>query len=166
GTVASFRLWRLPGGRGHRTDATDAARTLLFAISRGAWDAGLCELFDLPASLLPEVRDCAGDFGTTDVFGGPIRILGIAGDQQAATVGQGCFAPGMMKATFGTGAFALLNTGAAPVVSRNRLLATVAYQLGGRRTYALEGAIFVAGAAVQWLRDALEVIGAAPDGDA
>jgi len=163
GTVDSFLLWRLTAGRVHLTDATNAARTLLFDIHRGAWDAGLCELFELPASLLPEVRDCAGDFGTTDLFGGPIRILGIAGDQQAATVGQGCFAPGMMKATFGTGGFALLNTGDAPVASRSRLLTTVAYQLDGKRTYALEGAIFIAGAAVQWLRDALKVIGAAPD---
>jgi glycerol kinase len=163
GTVDSFLLWRLTGGKVHLTDATNAARTLLFDIHRGAWDAGLCELFGLPASLLPEVRDCAGDFGTTELFGGPIRIRGIAGDQQAATVGQGCFAPGMMKATFGTGAFALLNTGDAPVASRSRLLTTVAYQLDGKRTYALEGAIFIAGAAVQWLRDALKVIGAAPD---
>ncbi len=163
GTVDSFLLWRLTAGRVHLTDATNAARTLLFDIHRGAWDAGLCELFELPASLLPEVRDCAGDFGTTDLFGGPIRILGIAGDQQAATVGQGCFAPGMMKATFGTGGFALLNTGDTPVASRSRLLTTVAYQLDGKRTYALEGAIFIAGAAVQWLRDALKVIGAAPD---
>ncbi len=163
GTVDSFLLWRLTAGRVHLTDATNAARTLLFDIHRGAWDAGLCELFELPASLLPDVRDCASDFGTTDLFGGPIRILGIAGDQQAATVGQGCFAPGMMKATFGTGGFALLNTGDAPVASRSRLLTTVAYQLDGKRTYALEGAIFIAGAAVQWLRDALKVIGAAPD---
>src|SRR5262245_3675994 len=109
------------------------------------------------------VCDSAGDFGTTGLFGGSIRILGIAGDQQAATVGQGCFKPGMMKSTYGTGCFALLNTGEAPVQSRNRLLTTIAYQLDGRRTYALEGAIFIAGAAVQWLRDALKVIGTAPD---
>jgi glycerol kinase len=114
-------------------------------------------------ALLPQVRDSADDFGTTDLFGGPIRILGVAGDQQAATVGQGCFTPGMMKATYGTGCFALLNTGAEPVASQHSLLTTIAYQLGGERTYALEGAIFIAGAAVQWLRDALKVIGAAPD---
>jgi glycerol kinase len=112
---------------------------------------------------LPQVRDCASDFGTTDCFGGAIRILGMAGDQQAATVGQGCFQPGMMKATYGTGCFALLNTGVEPIFSNNRLLTTIAYQLDGQRTYALEGAIFIAGAAVQWLRDALKVIGAAPD---
>jgi glycerol kinase len=163
GTVDSFLLWRLTGGRVHATDATNAARTLLMDIRGGDWDPGLCELFGVPKSLLPQIHDCAGDFGTTDLFGGPIRILGLAGDQQAATVGQGCFTPGMMKSTYGTGCFALLNTGDQPVASKNRLLTTVAYQLDGKRTYALEGAIFVAGAAVQWLRDALKVIGAAPD---
>jgi glycerol kinase len=165
GTIDSFLLWRLTGGRLHATDATNAARTLLLDIGCGAWDAGLCDLFGVPAALLPQVRDCAGDFGTTapDLFGGPIRILGIAGDQQAATVGQGCFTPGMTKSTYGTGCFALLNTGPEPVASKNRLLTTIAYQLDGRRTYALEGAIFIAGAAVQWLRDALKVIGRAPD---
>jgi glycerol kinase len=163
GTVDSFLLWRLTGGKLHATDATNAARTLLLDIHSGSWDAGLCELFGIPVALLPQVRDCAADFGTTELFGGRIRILGIAGDQQAATVGQGCFTPGMMKATYGTGCFALLNTGTEPVASNNRLLTTIAYQLGGKRTYALEGAIFIAGAAVQWLRDALKVIGAAPD---
>ena len=163
GTVDSFLLWRLTGGRVHATDATNASRTMLLDIHRGSWDAELCRLFDVPEALLPEVRDCAGDFGTTDHFGGPIRILGIAGDQQAAMVGQGCFAPGMVKSTYGTGCFALINTADQPVASKNRLLTTIAYQLGGRRTYALEGAIFIAGAAVQWLRDALKVIGAAPD---
>ena len=163
GTVDSFLLWRLTGGRVHATDATNASRTLLLDIHHGGWDAELCRLFDVPEALLPEVRDCAGDFGTTDHFGGPIRILGIAGDQQAAMVGQGCFAPGMVKSTYGTGCFALINTADHPVASKNRLLTTIAYQLGGRRTYALEGAIFIAGAAVQWLRDALKVIGAAPD---
>jgi glycerol kinase len=163
GTVDSFLLWRLTGGRVHATDATNAARTLLLNIVRGEWDADLCELFGVPMALLPQVRDCAGDFGTTDLFGGPIRILGVAGDQQAATVGQGCFTPGMMKATYGTGCFALLNTGGEPVRSTNRLLTTIAYQLDGKRIYALEGAIFIAGAAVQWLRDALKVIAAAPD---
>jgi glycerol kinase len=163
GTVDSFLLWRLTGGRVHATDATNASRTLLLDIHRGSWDAELCRLFDVPEALLPEVRDCAGDFGTTDHFGGPIRILGIAGDQQAAMVGQGCFAPGMVKSTYGTGCFALINTADQPVASKNRLLTTIAYQLGGHRTYALEGAIFIAGAAVQWLRDALKVIGTAPD---
>jgi glycerol kinase len=163
GTVDSFLLWRLTGGKVHASDATNASRTLLLDIHRGSWDADLCRLFDVPEALLPQVRDCAGDFGTTELFGGPIRILGIAGDQQAAMVGQGCFAPGMVKSTYGTGCFALINTADQPVASKNRLLTTIAYQLGGRRTYALEGAIFVAGAAVQWLRDALKVIGAAAD---
>ena len=145
------------------SNRSNASRTMLLDIHRGSWDAELCRLFDVPEALLPEVHDCAGDFGTTDHFGGPIRILGIAGDQQAAMVGQGCFAPGMVKSTYGTGCFALINTADQPVASKNRLLTTIAYQLGGRRTYALEGAIFIAGAAVQWLRDALKVIGAAPD---
>jgi glycerol kinase len=164
GTIDSFLLWRLTGGRLHATDATNAARTLLLDIGSARWDADLCRLFGVPPSLLPEVRDCAGGFGTTapELFGGPIRILGVAGDQQAATVGQGCFRPGMMKSTYGTGCFALLNTGDTPVASNNRLLTTIAYQLGGKRTYALEGAIFIAGAAVQWLRDALKMITAAP----
>jgi glycerol kinase len=163
GTVDSFLLWRLTGGKVHATDATNAARTLLMNIRDGSWDAELCELFAVPRALLPSIRDCAGDFGTTDLFGGQIRILGVAGDQQAATVGQGCFAPGMVKSTYGTGCFALLNTGDQPVASKNRLLTTIAYQLEGNRTYALEGAIFIAGAAVQWLRDALKVIATAPD---
>jgi len=163
GTVDSFLLWRLTGGKVHATDATNAARTLLMDIHAGCWDAELCELFEVPQSLLPPIHDCADDFGTTNLFGGQIRILGLAGDQQAATVGQGCFAPGMVKSTYGTGCFALLNTGDQPVASKNRLLTTVAYQLGRKRTYALEGAIFVAGAAVQWLRDALKLIAAAPD---
>lgn len=165
GTIDSFLLWRLTGGKLHATDATNAARTLLLDIGSGRWDAELCKLFGVLPSLLPDVRDCAGDFGTTapELFGGAIRILGVAGDQQAATVGQGCFTPGMMKSTYGTGCFALLNTGATPVASKNRLLTTIAYQLGGKRTYALEGAIFIAGAAVQWLRDALKMIATAPD---
>jgi glycerol kinase len=165
GTVDSFLLWRLTGGKVHATDATNASRTLLLDILAGGWDADLCALFGVPADLLPEVRDSAGDFGTTDVFGGKIRLLALAGDQQAATVGQGCFEPGMMKSTYGTGCFALMNTGRAAVRSRNRLLTTIAYQLGGRRTYALEGAIFIAGAAVQWLRDGLKLIGQAAEVD-
>jgi glycerol kinase len=165
GTIDSFLLWRLTGGALHVTDATNAARTLLLDIGRATWDDDLCKLFGVPPSMLPEVRDCAGDFGVTmpELFGGTIRILGVAGDQQAATVGQGCFKPGMMKSTYGTGCFALLNTGATPVASKNRLLSTIAYQLGGKRTYALEGAIFIAGASVQWLRDALKMIATAPD---
>ncbi|MCL4711110.1 MAG: glycerol kinase GlpK [Pseudorhodoplanes sp.] len=162
GTVDSFLLWRLTNGAVHATDATNAARTLLLDIHHARWDADLCELFGVPMAMLPQVRDCAGDFGTTGLFGGNIRILGMAGDQQAAAIGQGCFSPGMMKSTYGTGCFALLNTGATPVASRNRLLTTIACQLDGERTYALEGAIFIAGAAVQWLRDALKVIAHAP----
>lgn len=160
GTVDSFLLWRLTGGRVHATDATNASRTLLYDIHRGQWDADLCRLLNVPMSLLPEVRDSAADFGATisDILDAPVTIRGIAGDQQAATVGQACFAPGMMKSTYGTGCFALLNTGTTPVASKNRLLTTIAYQLKGRPTYALEGAIFVAGAAVQWLRDGLKVI--------
>jgi glycerol kinase len=167
GTIDCFLLSRLTGGKVHATDASNAARTLLFDISRGQWDDGLCRMFDVPQSLLPRVRDCAVDFGATaaDLFGAPIRILGMAGDQQAATVGQGCFKPGMMKSTYGTGCFALLNTGPERVTSRNRLLTTIAYQLDGKRTYALEGAIFIAGAAVQWLRDGLQIIAEAPEAD-
>jgi glycerol kinase len=165
GTIDCFLLWRLTGGKVHATDASNAARTALFDIGKGAWDADLCRLFGVPMALLPEVRDCAGEFGITapELFGAPIPILGMAGDQQAATVGQGCFKPGMMKSTYGTGCFALLNTGPERLVSRNRLLTTVAYQLEGKRTYALEGAIFVAGAAVQWLRDGLKVIAKSSD---
>jgi glycerol kinase len=165
GTVDSFLLWRLTGGKTHASDATNAARTLIFDIGRGAWDPDLCELFGVPTALLPQVCDCAHDFGTTvpELFGGAIRILGAAGDQQAATVGQGCFQPGMIKSTYGTGCFTLLNTGTAPVASKHRLLTTIAYQLEGKRTYALEGAIFIAGAAVQWLRDALKLIARAED---
>ena len=165
GTIDCFLLWRLTGGNVHATDASNAARTMLFDIGRGEWDADLCRMFGVPQSLLPAVRDCACEFGVTapELFGAPIRILGMAGDQQAATVGQGCFKPGMMKATYGTGCFALLNTGAERVASRNRLLTTIAYQLDGKRTYALEGAIFIAGAAVQWLRDGLKIIAKSSD---
>lgn len=160
GTVDAFLLWRLTGGSVHATDATNAARTMLFDIREGRWDPDLLKLFAIPESLLPEVRDCATRFGDTDpaLFGTAIPIRGIAGDQQAATIGQACFTPGMVKSTYGTGCFALLNTGSELVQSRNRLLGTIAYQLGGERTYALEGSIFIAGAAVQWLRDGLGII--------
>ena len=165
GTVDCFLIWKLTGGRVHATDATNAARTMLYDIGRGAWDADLCALFGVPMAMLPEVRDCAADFGRTraDLFGREIPILGVAGDQQAATIGQACFAPGMMKSTYGTGCFALLNTGADRVPSRNRLLTTIAYRLGGKTTYALEGSIFIAGAVVQWLRDGLRIIRAASE---
>ena len=160
GTVDSFLLWRLTGGRVHATDATNASRTMLYDINKGAWSDELLALLNVPRALMPDVRDSAADFGLTDpdLFGGAIRIGGIAGDQQAAGVGQACFEPGMMKSTYGTGCFALLNTGAKRVVSRNRLLTTIAYQFDGTPTYALEGSIFIAGAAVQWLRDGLHMI--------
>ena len=160
GTVDSYLLWRLTAGRVHATDATNASRTLLFNIHTGQWDEDLLRLLRVPAAMLPEVKDSSADFGSTDpeLFGGAITVAGIAGDQQAATIGQACFAPGMIKSTYGTGCFALLNTGTTAVASRHKLLTTVAYQLNGVRTYALEGSIFVAGSAVQWLRDGLGII--------
>ncbi|MGR3615542.1 MAG: glycerol kinase GlpK [Paracoccaceae bacterium] len=163
GTIDSFLIWRLTGGKSHVTDATNAARTLLYDIRAGRWSAEICGLLGIPMQMLPEVKDCAADFGTTDaaLLGGEIAIRGVAGDQQAATVGQACFEPGMLKSTYGTGCFALLNTGGSPVVSQNRMLTTIGYQLDGKPTYALEGSIFIAGAAVQWLRDGLGVIEAA-----
>ncbi len=165
GTVDSYLIWHLTAGRIHATDATNAARTLLYNINDGRWDADICALLDVPMALLPQVKDCAADFGMTDpaIFGHAIPIRGVAGDQQAATVGQACFAPGMMKSTYGTGCFALLNTGAQKVTSQNRLLTTIAYQLNGKPTYALEGSIFIAGAVVQWLRDGLKIIATAPE---
>jgi glycerol kinase len=159
GTVDTWLLWRLTEGRVHATDATNASRTMLYDIRAGAWDKAMLDLFRIPAAMLPEVHDCAARFGTTTLLGGEIAIAGIAGDQQAAMIGQACFAPGMVKSTYGTGCFLLLHTGETPVTSRSRMLTTVVAQFGGRRTYALEGAIFAAGAAVQWLRDGLGVIG-------
>jgi glycerol kinase len=160
GTVDSFLIWRLTGGKRHVTDATNAGRTLLFDIGKNRWDKGLLELFEVPAALLPEVEDCAADFGVTEaeLFGAEIPILGVAGDQHAATIGQACFEPGMLKSTYGTGCFALLNTGKDMVASKNRLLTTIAYRLDGQTTYALEGSIFIAGAAVQWIRDGLKLV--------
>jgi glycerol kinase len=160
GTIDAFLLWRLTGGRCHVTDATNASRTLFYNIRNGAWDDALLGIFGVPRAMMPEVKDCAAEFGVTDkgILGVEIPVLGVAGDQQAATVGQACFAPGMVKSTYGTGCFALLNTGKQAVRSRNRLLTTIAYQLDGQRTYALEGSIFVAGAAVQWLRDGLKLV--------
>ena len=158
GTVDSWLLWNLTAGASHATDATNASRTMLYNIHEGHWDEELLALFNIPRSLLPEVKDCAADYGMTDLLGGEIPILGIAGDQQAATIGQACFTTGMMKSTYGTGCFALLNTGDQAVASTNRLLTTIAYQLDGNVTYALEGSIFIAGAAVQWLRDGLGII--------
>ena len=160
GTVDCFLLWRLTGGRIHATDATNACRTLLFDISANDWDDDLLRLLNVPRALLPEVMDCDASFGETDpaLFGAAIPIRGIAGDQHAATLGQACFEPGMLKSTYGTGCFAVLNTGDTRVPSSNRLLTTIAYRLGGRTTYGLEGSIFIAGAAVQWLRDGLGIV--------
>ncbi|MDF1598450.1 glycerol kinase GlpK [Mesorhizobium sp. YIM 152430] len=165
GTMDAFLIWKLTGEAAHVTDATNASRTLLFNIETNAWDDELAGLLNVPLSMLPEVMDSAADFGVTkaSLFGAAIPILGVAGDQQAATIGQACFQPGMMKSTYGTGCFAVLNTGETLVRSKNRLLTTIAYRLDGRTTYALEGSIFVAGAAVQWLRDGIRVIGKAEE---
>lgn len=163
GTIDSFLIWRLTNGEVHATDATNASRTLIYNIATNGWDEELLGILNIPARILPQVKDCADDYGITDksLFGSEIKILGVAGDQQAATIGQACFQPGMMKSTYGTGCFALLNTGADMVRSKNRLLTTIAYRLNGKTTYALEGSIFIAGAAVQWLRDGIKVIGKA-----
>ena len=168
GTVDSFLLWKLTSGRVHRTDATNASRTLLFNIHTQCWDQELLQLFDIPASMLPQVLDCADDFGHTEAehLGGAVAVLGVAGDQQAGLFGQACFSPGMAKSTYGTGCFLMLNTGADALRSEHRLLTTVAYRLEGRTTYALEGSIFVAGAAIQWLRDGLKLIADAAETEA
>lgn len=160
GTVDSFLLWRLTGGRVHATDATNASRTMLFNIHAQEWDEPLLELLEIPRSLLPEVKDCIADFGATEgeLFGRPIPIGGIAGDQQAAAIGQACLEPGMIKSTYGTGCFVLMNTGDKVFRSKNGLLTTVAYRVDGQTRYAVEGSIFVAGAAIQWLRDGLKLI--------
>ncbi|MET0358014.1 MAG: glycerol kinase GlpK [Pararhizobium sp.] len=160
GTIDSWLIYKLTGGRVHVTDATNASRTLLYDISENRFDDALLDILSVPRAMLPEVKDCAADFGVTDpaIFGAEIPILGVAGDQQAAVIGNACFAPGMLKSTYGTGCFALLNTGEDRVVSSNRLLTTIAYRLDGKTTYALEGSIFIAGAAVQWLRDEMGFI--------
>ena len=165
GTIDTFLIWRLTGGSVHATDAGNASRTLLFDIHAQRWDETLLQLFDVPRGVLPDVLDSAADFGASsvDVLGHAIPIAGVAGDQQAATVGQACFRPGMVKSTYGTGCFAVMNTGAEAVRSRRRLLTTVAWRLEGKPTFALEGSIFVAGAAVQWLRDGLRIIENAPE---
>ncbi len=167
GTVDSFLVWRLTGGRVHATDATNASRTMLFDIRAQRWDPELLALFRVPAAMLPEVRDCASDFGQCEaaLLGAAYPIAGVAGDQQAAAIGQACFRPGMIKSTYGTGCFVVLNTGDRLVRSTNRLLGTVCYRIGGHTTYALEGSIFVAGAAIQWLRDGLGVIDSAADSE-
>jgi len=156
--VDTWLIWNLTDGARHVTDATNAARTLLYDIRNGVWSDDICALLDIPQSMLPDVLDCAADFGATTVLGGTIAISGVAGDQQAATIGQACFDAGMMKSTYGTGCFALLNTGDQMVASQNRMLTTIAYQLNGKTTYALEGSIFIAGAVVQWLRDGMKII--------
>ena len=172
GTVDSFLLWRLTGGPKaggvHATDATNAARTMLFNIHDQCWDDDLLEIFRIPRAVLPRVLDNAAEFGTTGaaLFGAPIAISGMAGDQQAAAIGQACFTPGMIKSTYGTGCFALVNTGAVAATSAHKLLTTIAYRLGGEVAYALEGSIFAAGATVQWLRDGLGVITDAAQTDA
>jgi glycerol kinase len=160
GTVDTFLLWRLTSGKVHATDLTNASRTMLCDIEKGAWDDDLLKLFQVPRAMLPEIKQCRDDFGATDpaLFGTSIPIRGIAGDQQAATMGQACFAPGMLKSTYGTGCFAVLNTGTKRITSTKRLLTTIAYRLDGKSVYALEGSIFVAGAAIQWLRDGLHLI--------
>jgi glycerol kinase len=165
GTVDSFLIWRLNGGRLHATDATNASRTALFDIHRGCWDQQLCELFAVPMSCLPQVRDCAGDFGVTEksIFGQQLPIRGVAGDQQAALIGQACINEGDVKSTYGTGAFLVLNTGERVLRSSNRLLSTIGYRLNGKVTYALEGSILSAGSTIQWLRDGLGLISRASE---
>jgi glycerol kinase len=160
GTVDTFLLWRLTGGVSHKTDATNASRTMLFNIHEQEWDEEILAKLNVPSSMLPEVEDCSADFGCTDLslFGTAIPIMGIAGDQQAALIGQGCFKEGMIKSTYGTGCFVIMNTGGEAIESRNKLLTTVAYRINGKVTYGLEGSIFVAGAAVQWLRDGLKLV--------
>lgn len=161
GTIDSYLIWRLSSGTAHVTDATNAARTMLYNIVDGTWDPELLALFDIPPAMMPEVKDSSGPFAVTctDLFGGArIAITGAAGDQQAATVGQACFKPGMAKSTYGTGCFVLMNTGDEMILSKNRMLTTIAYQFDGKPTYALEGSIFIAGAVVQWLRDGLQLI--------
>ena len=160
GTVDTYLLWRLTGGKQHATDATNASRTMLYNIHENMWDEELLQLLDIPSSLLPEVKDSSADFGITEksLLGSAVPVRGIAGDQQAALVGQACFEPGMIKSTYGTGCFIVLNTGNRAVTSDNKLLTTIGYRLNGVTTYALEGSIFVAGAAVQWMRDAMGLI--------
>ncbi|MDD9911191.1 MAG: glycerol kinase GlpK [Ahrensia sp.] len=168
GTIDSFLIWRLTGGKRHVTDATNAARTLMFNIGDNRWDDFMLDLLDVPPAILPEVLDSAAEFGScdADILGTQIPIYGVAGDQQAATIGNACFEAGMLKSTYGTGCFALLNTGNDLVRSQNRMLSTIAYRLNGETTYALEGSIFMAGATVQWLRDGLKIIdNAAQSGD-
>ncbi|WP_439545275.1 glycerol kinase GlpK [Sandarakinorhabdus sp.] len=165
GTVESWLIWHLSGGTTHVTDATNASRTMLMNLATSEWDAGLLALFGVPAAALPSIVDCAGALATTSIAGRAIPITGAAGDQQAAAIGQGCLTPGMLKATYGTGCFLLAHAGAVAPVSHNRLLSTVAWRLNGRCAYALEGAIFVAGSAIQWLRDGLGIIASSAESE-
>lgn len=160
GTVDSYLIWRLTGGKCHVTDATNAARTMLYDIRRGEWSQSICSMLNIPLCMLPQVKNCADDFGHIEasLLGSEVPICGVAGDQQAATIGQACFTPGMMKSTYGTGCFMLLNTGDTMVQSKNNLLTTIAYKMNEQVTYALEGSIFIAGSVVQWLRDGLGII--------
>ncbi len=165
GTIDSFLIWRLTKGAVHATDATNASRTSLYNIHENSWDDELLALFNVPTFGLPEVKDCAASYGTADeaLIGMPLPIRGVAGDQQAAAIGQGCFAPGALKSTYGTGCFVIINTGDTAIASQNKLLTTIAYRLNGKNTYALEGSIFVSGAIVQWLRDGMQIIDSAPE---
>lgn len=167
GTIDSFLIWKLTNGKVHATDATNASRTNLYNIHKGEWDKHLLDMFSVPEAVLPRVLDCASDFGEADagIFGRAVPILGVAGDQQAASIGQCCFEPGSIKSTYGTGCFVLMNTGQEALVSNNKLLTTIAYQLNGKSTYAIEGSIFVAGAAVQWLRDGIGIISSASESE-
>jgi glycerol kinase len=168
GTIDCFLIWRLTGGKVHATDATNASRTLMFDIHQQSWDDELLKMLSVPAALLPEVLDCADDYGTTSksLLGAEIPIAGVAGDQQAALIGQACFEPGMIKSTYGTGCFMMLNTGEQALTSNNKLLTTIGYRLNGKTSYALEGSIFIAGAAVQWLRDGIGIIDTAQETEA
>lgn len=160
GTIDTWLIWQLTSGQSYVTDATNASRTLMYNIRTGKWDKQLLDLLGVPKSMLPEVKDCAADFGVCDakIFGAAIPITGVAGDQHAASIGQACFKPGMVKSTYGTGCFAMMNIGDKPIISKNKMLTTICYQLNGKPTYALEGSIFIAGAAVQWLRDGIGLI--------
>ena len=163
GTIDSYLIWKLSGGKSHKTDVTNASRTMLFNIEEQKWDEDLLNLFEIPRSMLPAVCDNVFDFGTTSVLGGEVSIGGVAGDQQAALIGQCCVKPGEVKSTYGTGCFLILNTGAERLHSQSKLLTTVAYRVNGKITYALEGSIFVAGSAIQWLRDEMEFFSDASD---
>lgn len=166
GTIDSWLLWNLTGGKVHATDVSNASRTMLYDIRKGTWDDELLRIFGVPRSMLPEVRDSSGVFGETTLLGGKTPIAGIAGDQQSALFGQVCTKPGMVKNTYGTGCFMLMNTGVKPIASKNKLLTTVAWRIGGRTEYALEGSVFIAGAAIQWLRDGLGIIRKSADVEA